>query len=189
MRIPPRSGIAFVLLVLSAPACPQPELQLADWITATTDRNPTVSPDGKRLIFQSDRSGRRALYMSDVDGENLSVFLDSGDEPRYASWSPSGEQVVFAADVDGEDDIFIIDIDGTNRRQLTTHPAHDGHPRWSPDGSRILFNSERVASEPDAPQTGEDVVAIFSRRPDGSDLRRHTRCLSECSYPSLDTDG
>ncbi len=188
MRIT-RWPVTAIILMLGAPLCAQPEMQLAEWITASTDRNPTVSPDGERLIFQSDRSGRRALYISDVTGENVTVFLDSGDEPRYASWSPRGDQVVFAADVGGEDDIFVINVDGTGRQRLTTHPARDGHPRWTPDGSRIFFNSERVASEPDAPQTGEDVVDIFSVRPDGSDLQRHTRCRSECSYPSVSTDG
>ena len=127
--------------------------------------------------------------MRSVEGGPVTVFLDSGDEPRYADWSPDGDRVVFAADVDGEDDIFVISTDGANRRRLTEHPARDGHPRWSPDGSRIFFNSERVASEPGAPQTGEDVVDIFSIRSDGTDLTRHTWCRSECSYPSVSPDG
>ena len=181
-------GITLAMTV-SAPVFSEPDPQLASWVTANTDRNPTVSPDGKRLIFQSDRSGQRALYMSAVTGEDVTVFLDSGDAPRYADWSPQGDQIAFAADVGGEDDIFVINVDGTDRRRLTVHPARDGHPRWSPDGSRIFFNSERVASEPEAPQTGEDVVDIFSIRPDGSDLTRHTWCRSECSYPSLSSDG
>lgn len=178
-----------IAISLCAPVCAQHDPTLATWVTANTDRNPTVSPDGNRLIFQSDRSGRRALYASTVTGKDVAVFLDSGDEPRYADWSPQGDQIVFAANAGGEDDIFVINVDGTDRRRLTTHPARDGHPRWSPDGSRIFFNSERVASEPEAPRTGEDVVDIFSIRPDGSDLMRHTWCRSECSYPSLSSDG
>ena len=163
--------------------------QTAGFVTAHTDRNPTVSPDGRRIIFQSDRSGHRALYLRSVDGGPVTTFLDSGDQPRYADWSPDGSRIVFAAEVGGEDDIFVIDIDGTNRKRLTTHSSRDGHPRWSPDGSRIFFNSERVASEPEAPKTGEDVVDIFSIRADGADLKRHTYCRSECSYPSLSPDG
>ena len=165
------------------------EPQIATWVTVNTDTNPTVSPDGKEIIFQSNRSGRRALYRRSVDGGPVHMFLDSGDEPRYADWSPDGKRVVFAADVNGEDDIFVIDVDGANRKRLTRHPARDGHPRWSPDGTRVYFNSERVADEPEAPQTGEDVVDIFSVRADGSDLTRHTWCRSECSYPSVSSDG
>ncbi|MBT8131054.1 MAG: PD40 domain-containing protein [Gammaproteobacteria bacterium] len=182
----------FVAVIVSLTGCQavaQPDPQVATWVTAHTDRNPTVSPDGTQLIFQSDRSGRRALYLRAVEGGQVTVFLDSGDEPRYADWSPDGKRVAFAANVDGEDDIFVIDIDGTNRQRLTRHPARDGHPRWSPDGSRIFFNSERVATEPEAPKTGEDVVDIFSIRPDGTDLKRHTWCRSECSYPSVSPDG
>lgn len=181
--------VTVVLALIGCQAIAQPDPQIATWITAHTDRNPTVSPDGGRIIFQSDRTGRRALYLCSVEGGPVTQFLDSGDEPRYADWSPDGKRVVFAADVNGEDDIYVIDIDGTNRRRLTRHPARDGHPRWSPDGSRIFFNSERVASEPEAPKTGEDVVDIFSMRADGGDLTRHTWCRSECSYPSLSPDG
>ncbi len=187
MRLP--SLIVATTTLVGSAAIAQPGAQTPMWITAHTDTNPTVSPDGNRIIFQSDRSGRRALYVRSVDGGPVIAFLDSGDEPRYADWSPDGDRVVFAAEVDGEDDIFVIDIDGTNRQRLTKHPARDGHPRWSPDGSRIFFNSERVASEPEAPQTGEDVVDIFSVRSDGTDLTRHTWCRSECSYPSISPDG
>lgn len=181
--------IVAVSAFIGCEAHAEPAPQVASWITAHTDRNPTVSPDGNRILFQSDRSGHRALYMRSVEGGPVSIFLDSGDEPRYADWSPDGDWVVFAADVNGEDDIFVIGVDGANRRPLTEHPARDGHPRWSPDGSRIFFNSERVASEPEAPQTGEDVVDIFSVRFDGTDLTRHTWCRSECSYPSVSPDG
>lgn len=178
-----------IALAISVSVCAQSGPQQPTWVTANSDRNPTVSPDGKRLVFQSDRSGRRALYSSSVTGEDVSVLLDSGDEPRYAAWSPRGDQIAFAANVGGEDDIFVMNVDGTDRRRLTTHPARDGHPRWSADGRRIFFNSERVADEPEAPKTGEDVVDIFSIKPDGSDLMRHTWCRSECSYPSLSPDG
>lgn len=178
-----------LVAALGADAAAETNPQSPGWITAHSDRNPAVSPDGSRIIFQSDRSGHRALYMRSVEGGPVSVFLDSGDQPKYADWSPDGKRVVFAAEVNGEDDLFVINVDGTNRRRLTRHPARDGHPRWSPDGSRIFFNSERVASEPEAPRTGEDVVDIFSIRPDGTDLKRHTWCRSECSYPSLSPDG
>ena len=187
MRLPALIFAASALIGYEVAAQPVPQSPIS--ITAHTDRNPTVSPDGNQIIFQSDRSGHRVLYIRSVEGGPVRIFLDSGDEPRYADWSPDGDRVAFAAEVNGEDDIFVVDIDGANRRRLTEHPARDGHPRWSPDGSRVFFNSERVASEPGAPQTGEDVVDIFSIRSDGTDLSRHTWCRSECSYPSVSPDG
>ena len=130
-RISRGLGIA-IALTLSAAVCAQGDPQRVVWITATTDRNPTVSPDGNKLIFQSDRSGRHALYMSSATGENIAVFLDSGDEPRYADWSPKGEQVVFAADVGGEDDIFVINVDGTGRQRLDDAPRKRRSPAVEP---------------------------------------------------------
>jgi TolB protein len=188
MRLPAWTLLLFAADAATAAEGPAPSVPDAVWITAHTDRNPTVSPDGTRVLFQSDRSGRGALYVRAVDGGPVTVLLDSGDEPTYPDWSPDGRRIAFAAEVDGEDEIFVMNVDGSERRRITDHPAREGHPRWSPDGSRIFFNSERVASEPGAPQ-GEDVVDIFSVRPDGSDLVRHTHCRSECSYPSLSPDG
>ncbi|UXI69392.1 hypothetical protein [Tahibacter amnicola] len=165
----------------------------AQWATAHSDRNPAISPDGTRLLFSSDRSGRQVLYLRRLPDGDVAVFVDGNDEPGYPAWSPDGRQVVFTARVDGEDDLFVVDAAGGNRRHLVVHPSREGHPRWSPDGQRIYFNSERPSTEPrtdavSAPE-GEDRVDIYSVRSDGSDLQRHTRCGSECSYPSVSPDG
>jgi Tol biopolymer transport system component len=165
----------------------------ATWVTAQADRNPSISPDGTRLVFTSDRGGRNALYLRRLPGGETALLVDGSDVPGYAAWSPDGSQIVFTARAGGEDDLFVIDADGRNRRQLVAHPARDGHPRWSPDGKRIYFNSERPAAEPrtaavTAPE-GEDLVDIYSVSSDGGDLRRHTQCGSECSYPSVSPDG
>lgn len=171
----------------------QGEPPAAAWVTAHSDRNPTVSPDGQRVIFQSDRSGEGALYVRGVAGGPVTMIAGAGEDPTYPDWSPDGKRIAFAAVVDGQEDIFVMNLDGTERKRLTDDPAREGHPRWSPDGARIFFNSDRVAAERtttgDWPPEGEDIVDIFSVRADGSDLKRHTRCRDECSYPSVSPDG
>ena len=57
-------------------------------LTRIEDAYPALSPDGRVLLFQSNRSGRTALYSADPDGGNVRVFLDSGDDPVVAVWTP-----------------------------------------------------------------------------------------------------
>lgn len=175
------AALHFFALALSAFAEPAP-------LTASTDAYPMLSPDGTALLFQSDRSGRWALYLADPDGKNPRVLLDSGDDPSVPVWSPDGRHIAFAADVGEWPEIFVMARDGSQRRRLTDHPGDDSHPVWSADGQRVFFNSSR--GTPDAtvpwPQQWHEVYSVAF---DGSDLRQHTRCEAVCTFPAPSPDG
>lgn len=151
------------------------------FVTHVQDAYPAVSPDGSTLVFQSTRSGRWALYLSDLEGGNVRVLVDSGDDPVVPAWSPNGERVAFAATADGHSEIFIVDRDGTNRRQLTRDGGDASHPHFARDG-RIFFNSGREVD-------GREVQEIYSMAQDGSRRRQHTRCNAVCTFPSPSPDG
>lgn len=60
------------------------------------DAMPSVSPDGTRLAFASNRSGNWDIYVMPVaGGPAVQVTLDSGDE-LHPSWSPDGTKLVFS---------------------------------------------------------------------------------------------
>ena len=157
-------------------------------INPVTDAYPTVSPDGKRMVFQSKRLGRGALFIANLDGSDLKIFLDSGDDPAGAAWSPDGRHIVYSGTIDGDAELFIVDSTGRNRRRLTNIRADDSHPAWSPDGSRIYFSSNRHTPDMNAP-FGQQWHDTFSMRLDGSDVRRHTDCRAVCTYPTPSPDG
>ena len=158
-------------------------------VTQVIDAYPAPSPDGRTLLFQSNRNGRGALYLADIDGKDVRLLLDSGDDPSVAAWSPDGKHIVFAATVSGDQpDIFVIDADGKNRRRLTTHAGDDSHPHWSPDGTRIFWNSASTTKDLAADWSLQS-HEIFSMKPDGSDVRQHTRCAAVCTFGSVSPDG
>ena len=157
-------------------------------INPVTDAYPTVSPDGKRMIFQSRRLGRGALFIANIDGSELRLLLDSGDDPSGAVWSPDGRHVAYSGSVDGDAEIFVTDANGRNRRRLTNIEADDSHPAWSPDGTRIYFSSNRHTPDMNAP-FGQQWHDTFSMRIDGSEVRRHTDCRTVCTYPAPSPDG
>jgi TolB protein len=157
------------------------------FLTSVRDSYPAPSPDGKALLFQSNRGGRAALWLADADGGHARVLLDSGDDPSTPTWSPDGTRIAYVATVAGSTEIFVVDADGTNRRQLTAAPGDDEHPHWGGDG-RIWFDSGRTTPDLSKPWS-EHWQEVHSMAADGSDLRQHTQCRALCTFASLAPDG
>ena len=147
-----------------------------------------LSPDGSRIVFQSNRAGNRELYTAKPDGSNVVQLTNTPYDEAGPVWSPDGKHLAYAAEPDGNSDVFVMNADGTGVRRLTDHPGDDAHPHWSPDGLRILFNSARTTPDPKAPWT-QQWHEVFSIRLDGSDLRQVTNCKILCTYPAMSPDG
>jgi len=115
-------------------------------VTATTarDKFSHFSPDGKRIAFQSERSGVNEIWICDADGANavqLTNFRKGmSGSPR---WSPDGKTIAFDSNVAGNWDIWVIGAEGGGPRRLTANPAADAMPGWSRDGQWIYFFSNR----------------------------------------------
>jgi Tol biopolymer transport system component len=110
-----------------------------------SDRNPQFSPDGKRIVFVSTRSGRNEIWVCDQDGSGeeklTSMEAQMTGSPR---WSPDGEQVVYDSNALGQFDVYVISAKGGRPRRLTTEPTFDAVASWSRDGKWIYFVSNRT---------------------------------------------
>ena len=112
------------------------------------DQNPQVSSDGKKIAFDSVRSGNSEIWVADSDGSHLRQLTSSGlAEGGSPRWSPDGSQVAFDGMADGNYDIYLVGIAGGKPRRLTTDPAADTVPSWSRDGRWIYFNSDRSGTQ------------------------------------------
>ena len=114
------------------------------------DRNPSWAPDGKRIVFQSNRIGEFGItdeiYVMDVDGGNQQRLTENRQNDWFPSWSPDGKRIAFSSDRKGEFEnfeIYVMDVDGGNQQRLTENRVYDEWPSWSPDGKRIAFYSCR----------------------------------------------
>src|SRR5688572_14971093 len=102
-----------------------------------------LSPDGKTVLYTSDRSGNLDIWSVPVAGGEPVVFAASPvleDNPKY---SPDGSQVLFRSDRGGAFDLWVAPATGGEARRLTNDPANEGNHTWSPDGKSIAYGSNR----------------------------------------------
>jgi Tol biopolymer transport system component len=112
--------------------------------SSRADRDVAISPDGRRIAFQSTRSGSAEIWVCDADGANPAPLTSFGGP--YAGtprWSPDGGEIAFDSPPEGHTDIFVVRSEGGPSRRLTSDPANDVVPSWSRDGRWVYFASNR----------------------------------------------
>jgi Tol biopolymer transport system component/DNA-binding winged helix-turn-helix (wHTH) protein len=103
---------------------------------------PSFSPDGKKVIFESDRLGYSDIWYCDRDGSNCTQLTSLRGTAGTARWSPDGHHVVFEFQSQHYYDIYVVDVPAGRPRLLPTFPKSDnGAPNWSHDGKWIYFYS------------------------------------------------
>ena len=109
---------------------------------------PRVSPDGKRLVFQSSSGNDSFISIYDLSGTGAARRLTFGGNSRFPVWSADSKSVVFQSDRGGHVGVFRQSIDGGGAEPLTKPDPGTSHvpEAWSPDGNFLLFNVAYVAN-------------------------------------------
>jgi Tol biopolymer transport system component len=104
---------------------------------------PSYSPDGKKIVFESNRMGYADIWMCDSDGSNCSQLTALHGTTGTARWSPDGRQVAFESISQDYYQVGVVEVpDGTPRILKTVPVANNGAPNWSRDGESIYFYSD-----------------------------------------------
>lgn len=125
--------------------------------------HPTWSPDGKTVVFSSNRDGNFDLYAADVDQPDAKpvqlTWTNAPVQNLEPDWAPFGQTIVFtrtghrippttAIPTPGAE-LFVLSTTGPTARRLTTSKTTigDRHAAFSPDGKQIAYSSDRFGDQ------------------------------------------
>jgi Tol biopolymer transport system component len=102
---------------------------------------PSISPDGKELVYAGLDSENFDIYLRKVGGKNpINLTKDSPEVDTQPAFSPDGQRIAFRSGRDGGG-IFIMGATGENVRRLTNFGFN---PAWSPDGKQVACADEGI---------------------------------------------
>ncbi len=175
---------------------------------AVADGFPDLSPDGKKIVFDSNRNiapgeplNTTQMFVMDVDGSGLTPLIRGGS----ASWSPDGKDIVFHRSASGtglptssspgasthDSAIFVMNVDdflnGTGQPKNITNDlvARDDDPDWSPVSQKIVFTRHDINDTASIPFSAE----LYTINADGTGLTRLTNNHQEERSPDWSPDG
>ena len=163
------------------------------------DYDAALSPDGRWVVFTSERRGNPDLYALELDGgAQARLLIDSPAMEDQVAFSPDGRSIAFVSTASGNADIYVLPFNPETPQSLaaatnvTNHPGGDFRPDFSPDGARIAFTTDR-----DTPVSGHPIFAftrqregdVYVMKTDGSDVQRLTATPDWDGSPEWSADG
>ena len=163
------------------------------------DYDAAVSPDGRWVVFTSERRGTPDLYALEIDGGGEPrLLIDSPAMEDQVAFSPDGNSIAFVSTASGNADIYVLPFEPRASQDLaravnvTNHPGGDFRPDFSPDGARIAFTTDR-----DTPVVGHPIFGFTRQREgdiyvmdrDGGNLQRLTATPDWDGSPEWSADG
>lgn len=166
------------------------------------DAEATVSPDGKKIVFTSTRSGDLELWTMNIDGTEQRQITTGLGYDGGAFFSPDSKKIVFRAsrptspeeikeykDLLAEGlvapsnmEIYTCNVDGSNLKQITKLGKANWAPFFTPKGDKIIFSSNHQS------QRGYD-FQLYLINIDGTGIERVTSKSMFNAFPMFSPDG
>lgn len=133
-------------------------------VTHASNYDPSLSPDGKRIVYISVISGKEQLFIINANGTGAVQLTHDDVDHEDPDWSPDGKRIAFVLLKEKTEAIAIMNIDGSNVRQLTPKDERAIHPRWSPDGSKLAYCTDDDLAPPRKNDSDIRVIDMASKR-------------------------
>ncbi|MBK9283561.1 MAG: PD40 domain-containing protein [Sphingobacteriaceae bacterium] len=166
------------------------------------DAEATISPQGDKIVFTSDRSGDLELWTMDIDGKNQKQITNGLGYDGGAFFSPDGKKLVFRSSRPSTEEevkeykellsqglvaptkmeIYTCNVDGSDLKQITHLGKANWAPYFHPSGQKIIFSSNHHS------QKGYD-FQLYLINTDGSGLEQITFESMFNAFPMFSPDG
>jgi Tol biopolymer transport system component len=142
---------------------------------------PSMSPNGKQIVFGSPRYNCGDICIVKIDGSNWQRLTTSPEYDGEPTFSIDSSRIVFISERDDKNTghVYIMNADGSNQMRVTKSKQYDSDPAFSPDGATIVFSR----------LFGDYNWEIFTINTDGTDEKRLTFDEGGDSYPHFSADG
>lgn len=141
------------------------------------DSSPMVSPDGKMLVFTSERVGWWKIWTMNLETKQTNQLTHESSADYSPAWSPDGKQIVFISSRDGNQEVYVMNKDGSNKVNITKSSTAEVMPYWSPDG--YIYYSASI----------DGVYQLARIRPDGKEKEILTSSPDNKLMPQPSIDG
>lgn len=166
------------------------------------DAEPTLSPDGKKMVYTSVKDGDLELYVMDLKSGKERRITHTPGYDGGAWFSPDGKKLIWRASRPETEtelteyksllaeglvaptnmEVFVADADGGNAKQITSLGQANWAPSFMPDSKRIIFasNHEYKRGFP---------FNMYTMNGDGSNLQKVSRDKGFDAFPMFSVDG
>jgi Tol biopolymer transport system component len=109
------------------------------------DAEGSFSPDGKRIVYRSDRKDNDLLqlFVNNAEGTDERQLTDDESVNWGPYWHPDGKHIVYATSRHGHSnyELYLMNVDTSAEERITFYFGFDGLPVFSPDGKRLMWTS------------------------------------------------
>lgn len=182
------SALVFVVVRRWRPRVSTPPLRNLSFAQLTDQPGiewfPSLSPDGKSVVYASKVSGNWDLYVQRVGGKNpRNLTADSTADDTQPAFSPDGERVVFRSERE-RGGIFVMGATGESAKRLTDFGYH---PAWSPNGREIACSTHNIEDPNDRTLERSDIWIVNATTGEKRELTGET--IGDAAQPQWSPTG
>ncbi|MEO7168095.1 MAG: DPP IV N-terminal domain-containing protein [Spartobacteria bacterium] len=133
---------------------------------------------GTKITFIATRSGKKEVYLADVDGSNVRQLTHDNVISVHPSLSPDGRRIAYTGYQSGYADVYVIDVASGARNRIVNFPGTNSGASFSPDGGRLALTISKDGNP-----------ELYTVSAGGGSARRLTRTRGVESGPTWSPDG